>query len=204
MRRRRCGVGWLGCRCGEIRWGEIVADFEDEEPGESIGGGLVGHQGGQTGEVVAGSVVVLADPEGVCESGLKGACGDEVQGWGSGAGGLQDDGEAGFAAVGAEDGAARDRCIGGQRECEGRTVSAIGGGDLIPEIYCLIVIGAGPVVGYLSRIFCGEGGLMTLEEDASGEEVILGAPGLEFFGGEGSFVGGVELVLAPLNQRQLD
>ena len=45
---------------------------------------------------------------------------------------------------------------------------------------------------------------MTLEEDIAGEEVILGAPGLEFFGGERGFVGGGEVSLAPLNQGELD
>ena len=59
--------------------GEVVVDFEDEELCETIGGGLVGDQGGEAGEVEAGSVVVLADPEGVCESGFKGACGEQVQ-----------------------------------------------------------------------------------------------------------------------------
>ena len=200
----RCGVGWLGCECG-IRWGKVVVDFEDQELCETVGGGFVGDQGGQAGEVEAGRVVVLADPEGVCESGFKGACGEQVQGRGAGVGWLEDDGEAGrLAAIGAEDRTARDGCIDGQREGEGRAVSAIGEGHLVPEVHGLIVIGAGPAVGHLSGVMGGEGGLMPLEEEVSGEEVILGAPGLEFFGGERGLVGGVHLSLSPLNQGQFD
>ena len=125
--------------------------------------------------------MVFAYPEGVCESGLEGACGDKVQRLGAGVGWLEYDGEAGGSvAVGAEDGAARNGCIGGQREGEGRAIATHGGGHLVPEVHGLIVIGAGPAVGYLSGVVGGEGWLMPLEEEMSGEEVILGAPGLEF------------------------
>jgi len=204
MGRGSGGGGWLGSGYGGSRGGEVIADFEDQELCGAVGGGLVRHESGETGEVVAGRVVIFADPEGVGESGLEGACGHQVQRWGVGVGGLEYDGEAGFAASGAEDGAARHGGVGGKREGEGRAVTAIGDGHLIPEVDCFVVIRARPAVGNLSREVCRDCRLIALEEDVCGEEVILGAPGLEFFGGERSLVGVDEMPQAPLNQGELD
>ena len=117
---------------------------------------------------------------------------------------MQGYGDSGFVAGGGEDGSARDGGIGWQRESERRAVYARGGGDEIPDVYGFVVVGARPAVGYLAGIGCGHCGLTALKEDARGEEVIFGSPGLEFFGFEGRLIGRVELALAPLNERELD
>ena len=204
-RRWRCGAGCVGCGCGKIRCRKIVSDFEDQELRCSIDERLVGHDGGQSCEVEAGSVVIFTDPEGVRESILKGARGGQVQAWSAGVGRLEDDGEAGCsAAVGVDDRAACNRCVGWQSEGERRAVSTHGWGDEIPEFHGFVVIGAGPAACYLSRVGCCLCWLVALEEDVAGEEVVLGAPGLKSFGGECGVVGGVELPLAPQDQRQFD
>ena len=121
-----------------------------------------------------------------------------------GVGGLQGYGEAGFVAGGGDDGSSRDGGVWWKGKGEGRAVSARSCGDEVPEGYGFVVVGGGPAIGYLASVGCGRRGLMIQEEEVSREEVVLGAPGLEGFGGERGLVGLGDLALTPLDEGELD